>query len=91
MGACDGNVPSLFLKPTDYGCSSRRLFREDAAGNIWIGFVGGGLARWPDASHSAEADGLPARNVGILYSTTGRWGPAYRAPFRLIRPRITRA
>jgi ligand-binding sensor domain-containing protein/two-component sensor histidine kinase len=44
-------------------------YREDAAGNLWLGLYNGGLARYQDGSFQmfAQADGVPASLVRALY------------------------
>ena len=44
-------------------------FREDAAGNVWIGFYDGGLARYGGGRFTiyTVADGLPAGQIRALY------------------------
>ena len=65
-------------------------FCEDAAGNIWISFRGGGLVRYAAGRFTpfTEADGLPPGYVGNLYlDHAGRlWGPAYRGLVRIEDP-----
>ncbi len=47
--------------------TSAVAFAEDAAGNVWIGFREGGLARYSDGRFTVlgAADGLPAGNGGV--------------------------
>jgi len=70
--------------------SAPSSFCEDAAGNIWISFRGGGLVRYAAGRFTffTEADGLPPGNVGNLYlDHAGRlWGPAYRGLIRIEDP-----
>ena len=44
-------------------------FREDAAGNLWLGFYEGGLARYRDGRFRlfTQSDGMPAGPVRALY------------------------
>jgi ligand-binding sensor domain-containing protein/two-component sensor histidine kinase len=44
-------------------------FREDAAGNLWLGFYEGGLARYRDGRFRmfTQTDGMPAGPVRALY------------------------
>jgi ligand-binding sensor domain-containing protein/two-component sensor histidine kinase len=44
-------------------------FREDAAGNLWLGFYDGGLARYRDGRFRffTQSDGMPAGPVRALY------------------------
>src|SRR5258706_2450613 len=44
-------------------------FREDAAGNLWLGFYEGGLARYRDGRFRVftQTDGMPAGPVRALY------------------------
>jgi len=59
-------------------------FREDAAGNLWLGFYEGGLARYRDGHFRffTQADGLPTGmvrdlfidHVGRLWAATGSGG-----------------
>jgi PAS domain S-box-containing protein len=65
-------------------------FCEDAAGNIWISFRGGGLVRYAAGRFTffTEADGLPPDKVGNLYlDHAGRlWGPSNRVLVRIEDP-----
>ena len=50
-------------------------FREDRAGDLWVGFHWGGLARYRDGRFTffGEADGLPAGTISDLHvDRTGR-------------------
>jgi PAS domain S-box-containing protein len=78
--------------------SAATAFCEDAAGNLWISFRGGGIARYEAGRFKlfTEADGLPPGHVRYLYlDHAGRlWGPVYRGLFRIEdpaadQPRIT--
>jgi signal transduction histidine kinase/ligand-binding sensor domain-containing protein len=50
--------------------TSALTFAEDAAGNVWIGFREGGLARYRDGRFTVlgPEDGLPAGGVNSIYS-----------------------
>src|SRR5260221_14061112 len=66
----------LYSPPTAY--------REDAAGNLWLGFYEGGLARYRNGRFRVftQSDGMPAGPVrplylaraGRLWVTTGQTG-----------------
>ena len=70
--------------------SAPSSFCEDAAGNLWIAFRGGGLVRYAAGRFTrfTEADGLPPGGVGNLYlDHAGRlWGAAYRGLVRIEDP-----
>lgn len=57
-------------------------FAEDHAGGVWIGFKGGGLARFAGGRFRLfnEADGVPAGTIATLFTDrAGRlWIPTYR-------------
>jgi len=44
-------------------------FAEDSAGNLWLGFLRGGLVRYRDRKFESfrETDGLPAGTINALY------------------------
>ena len=44
-------------------------YREDAAGNLWMGFYDGGLARYHDGSFQMfrQSDGVPGGQIRALY------------------------
>jgi ligand-binding sensor domain-containing protein/two-component sensor histidine kinase len=48
-------------------------FAEDAAGNVWIGYWGGGLARYSAGRFEVfgEVDGLPAGTIRAIYLDHG--------------------
>jgi ligand-binding sensor domain-containing protein/signal transduction histidine kinase len=52
--------------PTD---SAPYVFCEDRSGNLWIGFYGGGLARYAAGRYTVfkEVDGLPAGGITALH------------------------
>ncbi|MEP6913709.1 MAG: two-component regulator propeller domain-containing protein, partial [bacterium] len=49
--------------------TSPTAYREDTAGNLWLGFYTGGLARYHDGSFQlfAQSDGVPAGLIRTLY------------------------
>ena len=51
------------------GFSIPACFGEDAGGNLWIGFEGGGLARYRDQRFTlfTESDGVPAGDLVRIY------------------------
>jgi ligand-binding sensor domain-containing protein/signal transduction histidine kinase len=54
---------------TDVYFAAARAFAEDAAGNVWIGFAGGGLARFASGAFTffTAADGVAAGELRALF------------------------
>jgi ligand-binding sensor domain-containing protein/signal transduction histidine kinase len=54
---------------TDVHFAAANAFAEDAAGNVWIGFAGGGLARFASGviTFFTPADGVAAGELGHLF------------------------
>ena len=83
--------------PGTYGTAT--AFREDRAGNLWIGFFNGGLARYRDGRFEsfATADGLPEGTIydlhldhaGRLWAASSRAGLARIDEPEAARPRLS--
>jgi signal transduction histidine kinase/streptogramin lyase len=58
----------LFTTAEGLTANEVRALADDAAGNLWIGTVGGGLNRWRDGHFTAfrKTDGLPSDDVSSL-------------------------
>ena len=76
----DRRANRVVTYPGVYGTATS--FREDHAGNVWIGFFTGGVARYRDGAFAAfgGADGVPAGMiVDLLVDQAGRlWVASYR-------------